>query len=99
MPVTKLSISLAPEVDQALAVLSARTRQAKSALIEVALRENSLVAHYIEVVRAEWHLEGTLAGPSRQFMETIERRRAAKRPSASEKAAPIRARTAAGRRP
>ena len=57
MPVSKLSISLAPEVDQALDILAARSGQAKSALIEVALRENALVSKYIHQVRANLHGE------------------------------------------
>ena len=78
MPASKLSISLAPEVDQALDVLVARSGQAKSALIEVALRENSLVSKYIEIVRAEMHAEPN-AIPRREIREKVKARRRVQR--------------------
>lgn len=81
MPVAKLSISLAPEVDQALEVLVTRSGQAKSALIEVALRENPLIAKYIEVVRLEM-----LATPT--AIPRREDRMKAKAPRRVERAAP-----------
>ena len=57
MPAAKMSISLSPELDQALEVLAARTGRPKSAVIEMALRENALVTKYIEAVRLEQHAE------------------------------------------
>jgi predicted transcriptional regulator len=79
MTVSKLSISLSPELDAALDVLCARTGRAKSALIETALRENPLVAKYVAVVRAEEHAE-----PS-----TVPRRRVtARHPRATRRASP-----------
>ena len=78
MPVAKLSISLAPEVDQALDVLVTRTGQAKSALIEVALRENPLVARYIKIVRAEMLAEPN-AVPRRAERERVKGRRPVQR--------------------
>jgi len=80
MAASKLSISLAPEVDQALDVLAARSGQAKSALIEVALRENPLVAKYIEVVRAEMHAEPA-AVPRREVRAKAKAQRTAPRAS------------------
>ena len=80
MPVSKLSISLAPEVDQALDVLSARSGQAKSALIEVALRENPLIAKYIGVVRAEMHAAPS-AAPRRPARGATSRARTVQRVS------------------
>ncbi|HKZ60383.1 MAG TPA: ribbon-helix-helix protein, CopG family [Candidatus Thermoplasmatota archaeon] len=80
MPASKLSISLAPEVDQALDVLVARSGQAKSALIEVALRENPLVAKYIQIVRAEMHAEPASV-PRREVREKAKERRTVQRVS------------------
>jgi len=80
MPASKLSISLAPEVDQALDVLVARSGQAKSALIEVALRENALVSKYIQIVRAEMHAEPA-AVPRREVREKAKERRTVQRVS------------------
>ncbi len=80
MAASKLSISLAPEVDQALDVLAARSGQAKSALIEVALRENPLVSKYIQIVRAEMHAEPA-AVPRREIREKPKGRRTAQRVS------------------
>jgi predicted transcriptional regulator len=80
MPASKLSISLAPEVDQALDVLVARSGQAKSALIEVALRENPLVSKYIQIVRAEMHAEPA-AIPRREVREKAKARRTVQRVS------------------
>ncbi len=80
MPAAKLSISLSPEVDQALDVLAARSGRAKSALIEVALRENPLVAKYIEVVRAELYAEPA-AVPQREIREKAKGRRTVQRVS------------------
>jgi len=80
MTASKLSISLAPEVDRALELLAARSRQAKSALIEVALRENPLVTKYIEIVRAEMHAEPN-AIPGREIRESAKARRAVQRTS------------------
>jgi len=67
MPAAKLSISLSPELDQALDVLAARAGRPKSAVIEMALRENPLVMKYVEAARLEEHAEPTaVAGRGRR---------------------------------
>ena len=80
MTSAKMSISLSHELDQALDVLAARTGRPKSAVIETALRENPLVAKYIEVVRAEAHAE-PMAVPRRGVGLKPKRPRAAQRAS------------------
>lgn len=59
MPAAKISISLSAELNAVLDLLALKTGRAKSSVIEMALRENPLVAKYVEIVRLE-----ELADPS-----------------------------------
>jgi len=78
MTASKFSISLSNELDQALEVLAVRSGRPKSAVIEMALRENPLVAHYIEVVRAEFRTE-PIAVPGRVGREMARARNSKRR--------------------
>jgi len=57
MTLTRTSLSLSIELDQALDVLVARSGQPKSRLVEVLLRENAMVAQAVESVRLEAQTE------------------------------------------
>jgi hypothetical protein len=54
MTVVRTSISMSLELDQALGILVARTGQPKSKVIEMLLRENSLIQDAVETMRLEF---------------------------------------------
>lgn len=62
MPVRKVTVSIAEELDQALILASIEMKMNKSRLVDTLLREHPRIAKCIEIVRAEPD-EAVLAGP------------------------------------